>query len=231
MTDVTFESIDDINIVERADKFKVDAGYTYRIGLPLTKDGHLQVATVDYFTMGEGQKFTSWLASDDESLNEAALKVGADRKTRWVTIFLVYRTDKQGKIASPLTWELKPAVLSKTKVLTLKSFQEEGDLSEIDLKITTDNAEYQNHTYIPLRTCIWRAEVGSEVATNAGLTESIKDEVLARAKEISGTLLETVATLRSDSAIRDILSNATGGVKSIDARIEAEFETLDESDI
>jgi len=220
----------------KVEKFKVEKDHKYRVGYPLlNKNGRVKIAKVDFFSYEDADEhFSSWRASSDKEVNEKAKKAGAVLKTRYVTLLVVYRTNKAGKPLNPLSYEILPVVMDGRKVSALKEINAEWDISTVDISITTENAGYQYHTYTPLKLAIWRLKKGDAQLAKLGLEGPIEEEVIAAAKAMEEDMIDAVAFERSDAKILETLGISEGEEEdssAADADLDDEFDDLDEDDI
>lgn len=233
-------SLDDVEVKSnKIEKFKVEKDYRYRVGLPLINDnGKVIIKKVDFFTLEKDEgtpeaKFYSWRASGDPELDRLARERGASLKTRYVTLFVVYRTNKAGQPLNPLTWDILPVVMDGDKVAALKEVNAEWDLATIDLSITTKNAQYQYHTYTPLKTAIWKLPAGDPSLEKLGLSVPITAEVTAAAKAAAVDMVDAVAYERSADWIKQALGLTSTPEAAVGqpANIDEAFNDLEVSDI
>lgn len=231
--------LDEIEVKSgKVEKFKVEKDYKYRVGYPLLNaNGRIRIAKVDFFSYEDAEgNFTSWRATGNAELDKKAKDAGADLKTRYVTMLVVYRTNKAGAPLSPLAWEVIPVVMDGRKVAALKEINAEWDLATVDVSITTENASYQYHTYTPLKTAIWQLKDGDATLKKLGLDKSIKAEVIAAAEAMSEDMLDAVAFEKSEAKILETLgltkdseddTTAAGDA----ANIDEDFDDLEVDEI
>lgn len=229
--------LDEVEVREDTSAFKVEKDHKYRVGFPLlNKNGRIKIVKVDYFAFEDAdEKFHSWQKSEDESLNKAAIEKGADEKSHFVTVMIVYRTDKSGKILKPLSYDLMPVKLADKKIKNLKEINAEWDLTSVDLSLTSPNPAYQEHQYTPLKTAIWRAKKGDDTLSKVGADAPIEKEVLEAAAKVAENMTEVVAYSKSDAQIRGILgltsTDSEGAVEGKGVDLDEEFEGLSDDDL
>nr|DAX81682.1 MAG TPA: hypothetical protein [Bacteriophage sp.] len=217
-------------------KFKVEKDTKYRIGYPLLNaNGRVKIKAVDFFSYEpEPDKYASWVATGDPEVDAKAKAKGAELKTRYVTAVVVYRTNKAGQPLNPLTWEVIAVVMDSRKLASLKEINAEWDLATVDVSVTTDNPQYQYHSYTPLKTAIWRLKDGDPTLAKLGLTKSIEAEVIAAAKELDESLSDAVAFTKTPQQVLEILGEAKSEAPKQDevaANIDQEFADVDVADI
>ena len=107
--------LDEIEVKSgKVEKFKVEKDYKYRVGYPLLNaNGRIRIAKVDFFSYEDAEgNFTSWRATGNAELDKKSKDAGADLKTRYVTMLVVYRTNKAGALFShPLQLGLLPMLM------------------------------------------------------------------------------------------------------------------------
>lgn len=235
-----YDSLDDIEVKkDKADKFKVEEGFAYRIGFPLLNDnGRVAIQRVDFYTYEDkDEKFHAWQKSENEEVNKKSEKAGADLKTRYVTAIVVYRTDKAGKPLLPLTWDVKPLVLDNKKLAALKAINAEWDLTTVDLSVTSPNPKMHEHTYTPLKTAIWRLK-DAEQLKKVQLPASIEADVLVATKEVAEIMSNSIAFKFADSKILSTIGVESEEEKEADdlgtgasAQKDSDFDNLTADDI
>lgn len=205
--------LDDVEVRDKASAFKVDKDTKYRVGFPLLNgNGRIKLVKVAYLAFEDSEeRFHSWQISDDAELNKTAIAMGAEEKSHFVTMLLVYRCDKSGKPLTPLSWDVQPVKLADKKVKNLKEINAEWDLTSIDISLSSDNPSYQEHTYTPLKTAIWRLKDGDPTLAKVKLEASIEADVLEAANAAAETMTEVVAYKLNDAKIKSILGLAADG--------------------
>jgi len=77
---------------------------------------------------------------------------------RFGTIVAQYLTDNSGKVLDPNKYVLKAWMLSESKFFDLRLINSEYPLSELDLKVTCEEAGFQKLKFIPCRDSLIRMQ-------------------------------------------------------------------------
>jgi hypothetical protein len=227
--------LDDVEVKTGPNKFKVEKDTKYRVGFPLLKEnGRILIQKVDYYSYSPNDdEFYSFRKPADEALCKLVEAKGAELKSHFVTALLVYRTNREGKMLTPVDWDIQPVTLNGKKVANLKEINAEWDLATIDLSLSSSNPAFQEHTYTPMKQAIWREGADSKILEKLELKNPITEAVLAAAKECAKTMADAAAQERTEGWIRDKLGipSPEEAAATAAAGKVADFDDLDETDL
>jgi hypothetical protein len=231
--------LDDVEVQTGPNAFKVEKDKKYRVGFPLLKEnGRIRIQKVEYYQYSPNDdEYYSFRKPEDAELCKQIEAKGAELRSHFVTALLVYRTNKDGKMLTPVDWEVQPVKLNGKKVSNLKEINAEWDLATIDVTISSSNPAFQEHTYTPLRDAIWRCskddEKQAKVLEKLSLDKPITEAVTEAAQECAKSMADAVAFERNAAWIRDKLGILTPEEQKAaeTAGKVADFEELEEEDL
>ncbi len=227
--------LDDVEVKSGPNAFKVEKDKKYRVGFPLLKEnGRIRIQKVDYYQYSPSEdEYFSFRKPADEELCKQIEAKGAELRSHFVTALLVYRTNSEGKMLTPVDWDIQPVKLNGKKVANLKEINAEWDLATIDVSLSSSNPSFQEHTYTPLRDAIWRAAKDSPILAKLDLKEPITEAVKAAAEARAKEMADAIAYERSDAWIREKLGILSPEEQKAVAQAGkvADFEELDENDL
>jgi hypothetical protein len=201
-----YEDIDDIDVSSDVpEKFKVESkDATYRIAFPLLKsNGKVAIVPVSFYTFedddGDWHKIPVPRKEDgsvNEELNKQLAIHCGEVKTRWVTIILKYITKKDGKVSTLSAYDLLALPLAKKQVRALKNISEEYPLSEYDVKVSSDNPDFNDFSFVPSGKALYLTDKMPE-----GEADVIQEEAI----KLAVNMTKIYAYPKTDAEIRKIL--------------------------
>lgn len=227
--------LDEVEVKTGPTAFKVEKDKKYRVAFPLLKEnGRIRIQKVDYYEYApDDDTYFKFRKPADAEFCEQIEAKGAELKSMFVTALCVYRTNSEGKILTPVDWDVMPVKLNGKKVNNLKEINGEWDLATIDVSITSANPTFQEHTYTPLKDAVWRVAKDSKVGEKLGLAESLEEAVTKAAQECAKEMADVIAGERNDGWIRDKLNILTEEEQKASeaAGKVADFDDLDDDDL
>jgi len=173
------------------DKYKAKKGEVHRCGIIYTDPKALFAGSKVHF---KERFFLCVKGKCCEVCGPAKWRVGA--------VIIKYGTDKQGNLKKPFTYELFPWIFSEVSYIKLKNINTEFPLTTHDIKIATQNEEYQHLDVTPCNESVWT------------LKEDLKQAVVDAAKPIWDYVKKSIAQNLSVEEINDLLG--IGGTATAD---------------
>lgn len=141
-------SLDDDIKLNKLDKLKMKTGESVRVGFALCNEQgapRLQQASV-FFDDSTKKAFR---ATTNQELNTAvAKKLGKQPAIKFGTIVCMYNVDQYDQLLDA-SYELKAFVFSGSKFPQIKTIHKQFPLSQYDLIIRCEEAQYQNLSFSP----------------------------------------------------------------------------------
>lgn len=184
---------------DKVEKYKGVKGETNRIGFPLAK--RLRLADTHY----KDKHILCKKGVCCEKLGPPVKRIGM--------VLVQYKTDKTGKLLTPLQWDVKTWVISGKKYEELRSINEENPLALHDLKVTCIEEQYQQLKFVSCKEAAW------------AVNDEVKRQIMGAAEVVLGKVY-LGANLEGDELREFLGMDAVGAAAGSDPTSDQDLDSI-----